>query len=67
MTRKAPARPPKVLLILGVVGALVFILPLVGLIARTPFSELGSLVLSDTVLDALRISIITSVLSLIHI
>ena len=63
MTRQAPARPPKVLLILGIIGALVFILPLIGLISRTPFSELGDLVFSETVLDALRISIITSLIA----
>ena len=45
---------------LGTIGALVFVLPLIGLAFETPWSELLSLVSDDVVTDALRISLITS-------
>jgi molybdate transport system permease protein len=38
-------------------------LPLVGLITRTPWSRLGELVASDVVVDALKLSLLTSVLA----
>jgi len=39
------------------------VLPLVGLITRTPWSRLGELVASDVVVDALKLSLLTSVLA----
>ena len=63
MSRRIRERAPRLLLVLGVVGALVFVLPLIGLLSQTPWAELGSLISSDAVLDALRISLITSTIA----
>jgi molybdate transport system permease protein len=54
-------RPPTILLALAVVGASLFVLPLIGLLGVTPWSDLGSLLTDDVVVDALRLSLITSV------
>jgi len=59
--RSAPGRPPLLLVILGCVGLAIFVLPLVGLLGRVPWSALPSLLSSDLVTDALRLSVITSV------
>jgi len=56
-------RAPWQLVALGSIGAAVFVLPLVGLITRTPWSRLGELVASDVVVDALKLSLLTSVLA----
>ncbi len=56
-------RPPWPLVILGLVGAALFVLPLIGLLARTPWSDLGDLIGSDVVTDALWLSVVTSVVS----
>ncbi|MGI9645628.1 MAG: ABC transporter permease [Ilumatobacteraceae bacterium] len=60
-TRRVGQRPPAVLVVLAVVAAAFFVLPLVGLLGRAPWGDLGELVTSDVVLDALRISLIASV------
>lgn len=59
--RRPPQRPPLVLGLLGLVGALLFAVPLAGLLARTPWSDLPDLLTTDVVADALRLSLITSV------
>lgn len=61
MTRTVRQRPPAVLVVLAVVGATFFVLPLLGLLVRTPWSELVDLVTSDVVVDALWLSLSTSV------
>jgi len=48
------------LVVLGALGALVFIVPLVGLLTQTPWTRLADLVASDLVVDALRLSLVTS-------
>ncbi len=48
------------LVLLGSVGALLFVVPLVGLISRTPWRSLPTLLTSGIVAEALRISAITS-------
>jgi molybdate transport system permease protein len=45
---------------LGALGATVFLLPLFGLLARTPWRRLPELLGSDVVTDALRLSVVTS-------
>ncbi len=55
------ARPPFFWLILAASGAALFLLPLVGLLARTPWARLPELLASEVVTDALRLSVITSV------
>lgn len=60
--RKHPrAALPLPWLILGVLGAALFLLPLLGLLARTPWARLPELLTSPIVVDALRLSMITSV------
>lgn len=61
MTRSVHQRAPVVLVVLAVLGATFFVLPLVGLLARTPWSDLNDLVTSDVVADALWLSLSTSV------
>ncbi len=63
MTTRRPVRPPFVLLGLGALGALVTIVPLIGLLSRTPWDRLPSLLTSSVVLDALRLSLISSLLA----
>ena len=58
--RRVTARAPWQLVALGTIGAAIFILPLVGLLSRAPWTNLAQLVSSDLVVDALRLSLITS-------
>ncbi len=44
-------------------GAAVFLLPLVALLARAPWRDLPERIASDVVVDALRLSLVTSVLA----
>ena len=60
MKERRTQRTPAVLLVLGTIGALIFILPLIGLGSEVPWSNLFSLIADETVADALRISLITS-------
>jgi molybdate transport system permease protein len=50
-----------VLVPFAVVGVLLFLLPLIGLLARTPWSRLGSLLSGPVVIEALRLSAVSSV------
>ena len=59
--RRIRQRPPWLLAVLGAVGALVFVVPLVGLVSKAPWREMPTLVTSDIVRDALWLSLITSV------
>lgn len=59
--RSIRRRPPAVFVALGTLGALIFIIPLLGLLQKTPWSDLPELLTSDIVLDALRLSLISSV------
>lgn len=58
--RSLAGRPPPFLVILGIVGIAFFLLPMVGLLWRVPWSELWSLLADDVVVDALRLSIVAS-------
>ena len=53
-------RPPRVLVVLGGLAGAFFVLPLVGLLGRAPWSRLGTLLTDEIVTDALRLSVITS-------
>lgn len=59
--RRPPLRPPALVVVLGAIGLAVFLLPLAGLVARTPWGQLGQLLTSPVVADALRLSVLTSV------
>ncbi len=54
-------RPPAALVVLGLIGIAVFALPFIGLLARTPWLELPSLLAEPVVVAALRLSIVSSV------
>ena len=53
-------RPPLGLIGLGALGVALFLLPLVGLLWRTPWPRLVELVTSEVVADALRLSLLSS-------
>lgn len=59
--RKVAGRPPAPLVVLGCLGLAIFVVPLVGIFGRVPWSELPELLASEVVTDALRLSAITSI------
>ncbi len=63
MSRTVSPKPPPLLVVLGATGALIFLLPLAGLAWRTPWGRLGELLATDVVVDAVRLSLITSLAS----
>jgi len=60
-TRSVRQRAPWQLVVLGGLGGALFLLPLIGLATRAPWTRLGSLVGSDLVVDALKLSLISSI------
>ena len=67
MTARAPVlgRPPLWLVVPAVVAVLFLVVPLVSLAVRTPWGDLGSLVASAEVRDALWLTAITSLLTVL--
>lgn len=64
--RRVPVRrPPLGVLVLAVVAVAFFLLPLIGLLARTPWRDLGSLLSNEVVLDALKLSLVASVAAVV--
>ena len=61
--RRVHRRPPLLLIVLATIGVAVFVVPLAGLAGRAPWSELLGLVTSEMVIDALWLSLVTSLLS----
>lgn len=61
MTIRRPSRRPRGIVALAAVAVVLFSLPLAGLLLRVPWSDLPSLLTSDIALDALRLSLISSV------
>lgn len=59
-----PAGLPRLVAALGVVGMLLLVLPLAGLVARTPWARMGEVVADPAVGDALRLSLTSSLASL---
>jgi len=59
--RRVRSRPPVFLVILGILGLAIFVIPFVGLLARVPWSDLPELLTSNIVVDALRLSLLTSI------
>jgi molybdate transport system permease protein len=59
--RRGTQRPLAGFVVLAALAAALFVLPLVGLLQRAPWSDLGSIITDDVVLDALWLSIVTSV------
>ncbi len=52
---------PRPLIVLAIAGVAFFLIPLVGLLLRVPWTQLPSLLSSDVVTDALGLSLLTSV------
>ncbi len=63
MTRRLPSRPPKTLVVLALISVSLFLLPLAGLLWRAPWSKFGEYIFDSDSIDALRISLQTSLLS----
>lgn len=60
-SRARRRRTPLPLLVLGCLGIVLFILPFLGLLSRTPWGRLPALLAGDVVTDALRLSFLTSI------
>lgn len=58
--RRIPVLRPRGLVLLGIVGLAGFALPLAGLLSRTPWSRLLTLLSEEVVVEALRVSLVTS-------
>lgn len=58
--RTRPARSPAGLTALAIIGLVLFSIPLVGLLTRTPWSRLGELLAGDLITNALRLSMVSS-------
>ncbi len=54
--RHGRSRPPIAFVVLAAIAVVFFLLPLIGLLARTPWSDLISLLASEVVADALVLS-----------
>lgn len=61
MSVRKRRRPPLLLILLGGLAVSLFALPLVGLLWRTQWTELSSLMTRTVVVDALRLSLISSI------
>ena len=60
---RQPTESSPLLVVLGVIGALVFVLPLAALVIRAPWRSLGELVTSGPIRSALWLSMVTSVVA----
>jgi molybdate transport system permease protein len=58
-------RPPIVLLVPGAVAALLLVVPMVTLVANTPWGDFGDQLTSTAVGDALRLTVLASVLTVV--
>ncbi len=65
MNRSTRSSIPPLVVVLAVVGVVLFLLPLLGLLSRTPWSDLPALLSDDVVVDALRLSVVSSVLAVL--
>ena len=67
MTTRGPAlgRAPALLLVPAAVGVLFLMLPMVALLIRTPWQDFIDQLTSPAILDALRLSLITSLAALV--
>ena len=59
--RTSVRRTPASLIILAALGVTLFLLPIIGLVGRTPWGDLRSLLTDDIVVDAVRLSLVASV------
>ncbi|HEX6338286.1 MAG TPA: ABC transporter permease [Jiangellaceae bacterium] len=61
--RSAEARVPLLFVVPAALGLAILLLPLAGLLARTPWNRLAEILGSDDVLSALRLSLLTATLA----
>ena len=61
--RRLAERPPALLVAAGVLGALVFVVPLLALVVRAPWGSIGEVASSGPIRSALWLSIVTSVVA----
>jgi len=61
--RRAARRLPVLALVPALLGLALLVLPAVALLARAPWSTLGARLASETVLDALRVSVTSALLA----
>lgn len=61
MSERGIRRPPWPLTLLAAMGGLVFVVPLLGLLTRVAWTDLGGLLSSDVMFDALWLSLTTSI------
>ena len=61
--RRPVERPPTALLITGVIGAAVFVIPLLALVVRAPWRSVGDVVTSGPIRSALWLSVATSLVA----
>lgn len=59
-TGRAARRPPIALVVLASLGIAVFVVPLIGLLSRTPWGELLDLLSGDVAREALKLSVVAS-------
>lgn len=59
--RLAAPRPPLALVVLGSAGLAVFVIPLIGLLWRTPWAKVPQLLSNRVVTDALGLSLVSSI------
>ncbi len=63
--RHKAGRTPPILIGLGILGAVLFLLPLAGLLTRVPWHGLAQILTNSVVADALRLSMLASITSTI--
>ncbi|HUG07439.1 MAG TPA: ABC transporter permease [Acidimicrobiia bacterium] len=59
--RRVSGRPPSLFLLLASLGAVLFLIPLLGVLWRAPWSDLPRLLSSSLVTEALRLSVVSSI------
>lgn len=63
-TSRAPLRrQPVLLLVLAAAGVVLFLLPLAGLLAHTPWTKLGKILSGELAREALRLSLVSSLIA----
>ncbi len=62
-SRSLPGRAPAVVVALAVVGVVFFLIPLIGLVGRTPWGDLFGLLTGEIVTESLRVSLVASVMA----
>ena len=61
MSGRGQTRLPTAIYVAGAAGLAVVAVPMIGLLVRTPWTDLGGLLASGVVVDALRLSLLSSI------